>query len=96
MRASAIGVFLALQFNVSAILLQTDCLAVIHALKHRGVRSKHWWDLIRTIEAEHVPIIGRHVKGHTKNPAARSWVNRWCDDQARKNMREARDALRRL
>lgn len=34
-----------------------------------------------------VPQIGlRHVKAHTKNDDGRSWVNRRCDAEAKKNM----------
>lgn len=31
----------------------------------------------------------RHVKGHTQNKDARSYVNRWCDEEAKKWMRLA-------
>lgn len=31
----------------------------------------------------------RHVKAHNKTPDARSWVNDWCDKEAKKYMRIA-------
>jgi hypothetical protein len=30
----------------------------------------------------------RHVKAHTRAQDARSWVNRWCDREAKIKMRE--------
>lgn len=38
-------------------------------------------------------ITFRHVKGHTKNQDSRSWVNRWCDRHARRQMKAHRQLL---
>lgn len=35
-------------------------------------------------------IIFKHVKAHTGIDDARSWVNEWCDEQAKKHMRKLR------
>lgn len=34
----------------------------------------------------------RHVKAHNGTPDARSWVNDWCDKEAKKMMRVAASA----
>lgn len=34
-----------------------------------------------------------HVKGHTSGQMGRDYVNRWCDHNARKTMREARTRI---
>lgn len=38
----------------------------------------------------------RHVKAHSGKDDARSWVNEWCDGQAKAKMREARDKVQKL
>lgn len=35
----------------------------------------------------------RHVKAHNGHPDARSWVNDWCDREAKKHMRASVDKL---
>lgn len=79
------------------LLVQTDCQAAIDAFK--GFRSLpveqeamivDWYhDLIR----EHgLEMEFRHIPAHTGDQAVRSRVNAICDRQARKQMRNARDA----
>lgn len=45
-----------------------------NALSNRGVMPKYEF---------------RHVKAHNGTPDARSWVNDWCDKEAKKMMRKA-------
>lgn len=92
MRASAIGIFIAAQFGATQILVQTDCMTVVHAIKGKGSRVKAWHEMLAVLPYENLKLQARHVKGHTANPAARSWVNRWCDENAKAQMRLARDA----
>lgn len=42
-----------------------------------GYNSKHIYEMFEI----------RHVKAHTKNKDARSYVNNWCDKEAKKYMR---------
>lgn len=37
----------------------------------------------------------RHVKAHNGAPDARSWVNEWCDREAKKWMRKAKERLKK-
>ncbi len=57
------------------ILAQCDCLAALQQLKANPY---------------HKGIAVRHVRGHTSNTDSRSWVNRWCDNQARRHMLKVR------
>jgi hypothetical protein len=63
--------------------INTDSAWVIQALNGNIKRSKHL-DIARRIRSlvEGFTVDVRHVKAHTKNTDARSWVNRWCDKQA--------------
>jgi len=60
---------------VTSVLAQSDCKGML------GRIPKHLYG---------VRVTTRHVKGHTSNPDARSYVNRWCDREAKKHMREGR------
>lgn len=92
--ACMIGIWYAARLGVTEILVQTDCLAVVEVIN--GVRHAGQSGLRKTYHegrARHFPtvhIIARHVKGHTTNEDARSWVNRWCDFHAGRNMRAER------
>ncbi len=51
--------------------------------------------VLRTL-APGTPIWLKHVKGHdTKSKAARSWVNKMCDREARQHMQTRRSSLKR-
>lgn len=70
------GAFLAAQIaGVTHLLVQSDCLGALRKMP---------------ATYEGLPVRTRHVKGHTNNPAARSWVNRWCDREAKKHMKKER------
>lgn len=71
------------------IYFNTDSMWSVHALKGLVKRSKHV-AIARRIKslADPYEIIPRHVKGHTKQDDARSWVNNWCDRQSRSLVRK--------
>lgn len=88
--AAVNGLVIAYAEGARTILLQTDCLGVVQSMGKEEVFQANW--------AHRFPgasISLRHVKGHTDNPDARSWVNRWCDRQARVHMRAMRSTLRK-
>jgi len=73
------GMYIAAQVpGVTRLLAQSDCLNMLQRMP----------EIVGGLPVEY-----RHVKGHTKNPAARSWVNRWCDAEAKKHMRSQRKTL---
>ena len=93
MLAAINGLWLAAQHGVTVALVQTDCLAVVHMLngqtKNSGLRD----DFTRAMAKAgvlHVNYSGRHVRGHTQTADARSYVNRWCDAQAKTAMKRQR------
>lgn len=99
MLAAINGVFIAAKFGATRILVQTDCLAVVHMFE--GVTVKQAIKLAFTRAQEKAGILGlnvsaKHVKGHSKDPASRSWVNRWCDEQAGKEMRNYRAEIKAI
>jgi len=60
---------------------------------HLRGENKETWATLRKIYKEvcgNVIVTLRHVKAHTKVSDARSFVNRWCDKQAKKQLRESR------
>lgn len=85
-RAACFGAAAAIERGATHVLLQSDCQTVC-TLNH------HVW---RGFAALHPGVIfeARHVKGHTADPAARSWVNRWCDTNAKREMRAKRRVLK--
>ena len=91
------GIWLAHTNGATYILVQSDCEGALHVLNGRSrseALNKIWqaamdrYGFFQTLET-------RHVKGHTTNGDARSWVNRWCDMEARKYMKAARNVPRR-
>lgn len=83
------GLAVAYKMGARVILLQSDCMTVGTAISKPN--GKHGFGPFRD---EHIPdavVQFRHVKGHTNDPAARSYVNRWCDAEAKRHMRELRD-----
>ena len=92
LQAALNGIWFAYRRGSREILVQTDCLAVVHAAKHTGAYA----EAFRKARVEHFPdavINAKHVKGHTKTADARSWCNRWCDREAKYKMRQQRDAV---
>lgn len=74
--------------------VNTDSLWTIHALQGVIKRSKHL-AIARRIKSltEDYIVIARHVKGHSGVQDTRSWVNRWCDTQAKGLLRKRIEEL---
>lgn len=83
------GLALAYRRGARMLLIQSDSVAVATALK----RGKWGMKPARDLHFPSCRIEFRHVKGHTRTQDARSYVNRWCDEQARLHMKEMRHAL---
>lgn len=95
MLAAINGIWLAKQHGATTVIVQTDCLAVVHMLE--GLTKKEHLRDEFTRSAAMAGILGmrfsgRHVKGHTDVADARSYVNRWCDGKAKWAMRSQRSA----
>jgi ribonuclease HI len=97
--AAGNGVWLAARAGATHILLQSDCMAVIHLIDKRAKAPRLlalWAELLGMDTLAGVQNIeARHVKGHTRTADARSYVNRWCDETARNHLRKARASNRR-
>lgn len=88
--AALCGIWFAYQSGARDILVQSDCTAVIGAVQGRGGHAKQY----RDAKLAHFPdasVRAKHVRGHTKTDDARSYCNRWCDSQAKIEMRKQRD-----
>lgn len=96
MKAAINGIYLARKHGATSILLQTDCLVVVHMANGQcGPKGKSRWH--RAMKAAGLTkdgITARHVKGHTTTADARSHVNRWCDENARREMARVRPRVR--
>jgi hypothetical protein len=91
--AAANGCWLAAHAGASHILLQSDCMAVIFAVRGtaKAARLVAIWDQLKELTImSGVFISARHVKGHGKIVDARSWVNDWCDRHAYMEMEKLR------
>lgn len=89
------GIWIAARAGASFILVQSDCMAVIHLLEETTSSPRMrelWQNSLKDNGLDRLILDGAHVKGHTRNMDARSWVNRWCDAQARIAMLEVRKA----
>ncbi len=77
------------------LIINTDCLGCFNwvKLKSKNPIGKLIAQLIKKIRARcgkngKLPKYQlRHVKAHTTNKDARSMVNKWCDNEAKKHMR---------
>jgi len=93
--ACMIGIFLAVQKGAERLLVQNDCLNVVRTrgstasprkrAEYLEAEEKYWPHLRGCIE-------WRHVKGHTAGDDSRTWVNNWCDTEAKRHMRKQRNA----
>lgn len=76
--------------SVSKIIINTDCIPAITAFSKQSVKENRWYKpLVKKYRklAKTLPKIEfRHVKAHTTNKDARSYVNNWCDTQAREQL----------
>jgi len=96
MLAAINGLFIAKSLGVTRALIQTDCLAVVHMFDGTTV-NKQIKDTFNRARAK-ANVLGirasaKHVRGHSTDTASRSWVNRWCDEMAGREMRIQRAAL---
>lgn len=84
--------------RVHRVIINTDCLDVIHIIENDLPKIKKYnleWgfhtrkiymDLINDNKMNHLKIELRHVKSHTGKSDARSYVNEWCDTNAKKQL----------
>ncbi|MEX0597119.1 MAG: RNase H family protein [Candidatus Paceibacterota bacterium] len=81
--------------EVNYIIINTDCLHAISLIKsYDGVYKKvrkFKNRLFRVVRPQRIEF--RHVKAHNGTPDARSWVNDWCDKEAKRYMRQARGRI---
>lgn len=93
MLAAINGVFIAMKEGATQVLVQTDCLAVVHMFQgvtvQKSIRNAFACAMSKAGIAG-IRVSAKHVRGHTNDPASRSWVNRWCDEHAGKQMRANR------
>ena len=82
--------------NVTKIIINTDCMNVIHCcqdnkaeIKKYGLNVKEFPELTdmfkKIMKGKNIEVEFRHVKSHTGINDARSYVNQWCDREAKKH-----------
>lgn len=80
--------------NVTRILVNTDSLNFMHVMKNDvkkikkyklGYLKKYQAQILRMLDnyKKGLDIEFRHVRAHTEKSDARSYVNEWCDEQAK-------------
>lgn len=87
--------------NVHHMIINTDCLNVIHLLSKNKKAIKRWglekWGTpyvkkFHSVLHEHgmskIKIEYRHVKSHTGIGDKRSYVNEWCDTEAKLELKK--------
>lgn len=90
------GIWLAHQHGADTVLIQSDCMTVIHLVAGRCKNTEMvrlWTEAMALIP---VKLTARHVKGHNYGRVkdARTFVNDWCDKQAYFHMEKGRDKCR--
>lgn len=76
------------------IIVNTDCQGAIHLLTKGMADADHKYAELRNEVFSYLAYLEgvkhelRHVKAHTDKDNARSYVNRWCDQMAKKRMGE--------
>lgn len=84
--------------NVSKIIINTDCMNVIHCCTNNKAKIKKYRLNVyefpeltlmfnRIMKGRNIEVEFRHVKSHTGINDARSYVNEWCDREAKKYAR---------
>lgn len=81
------ALMLHIEFDRKVVIVQSDCLSALGALENNRVIERM---LLSKGESADV-IKHKHVKGHQGYRCRRSSVNTWCDKEARRKMREARN-----
>jgi len=85
--------------GIKKIIINTDCLNVIHLInKDKSAIARYrlasfgsmlvfrFEEVIRSHKLHKIPIEIRHVRSHTGVDDARSYVNEWCDTEAKAQM----------
>lgn len=76
------------------VLLQSDYMGLVDAISQpKSVRGAAFRLLLEEHGHTWFTLRARHVKGHHLDGTARSWVNDWCDTQAKHHMRAQRSLL---
>lgn len=70
------------------IVAQTDCTHVIHSFG--TARNAATTSVLAWLASEGLTLRFKHVKAHTRATDSRSHVNRWCDLNAKREMRTVR------
>jgi|SRR6476661_683234 len=89
--------------GIKKIIVNTDCLNVIHVINDSKPEiSRYKLGFLKEVLKPYKKIISkhpsvtiefRHVRSHTGKGDARSYVNEWCDTEAKKKIREKLEAL---
>ena len=78
-------------YGVTHALIQGDCRGALDKIMRRPVVVRNICDKV-----DHaVSIRTKWVKAHTTTSDARSWVNDWCDRQAKRHMESERRTKRK-
>lgn len=85
MWASLNGVAIAGRNGATHVLLQTDCMDVVHKIKSRNKKAIYFSRKYGVTN-----VYAKHVKGHTTHVEPRYYCNRWCDKTAKHHMRQQR------
>jgi ribonuclease HI len=83
--ALANGLSIAVKLRCDTILLQSDSMEAVLLFKDRKKLLTYFPNL-----PSHVKITTNHIKGHSTNDDKKSFVNRWCDTEARSKLRKER------
>lgn len=77
--------------QVKNIIINTDCLSAVSKINNSSeeycVKIRELIEKLKT-RTNCVTFKFKHVKAHSNKNDARSWVNDWCDKEAKKMMRK--------
>lgn len=85
------SIAIALDKGANLIFVQNDCQGAVDKI-NQGCRELN--DVLKKVKRP-VTIRARWVPGHTSGSTKRTWVNNWCDEQAKTLMREKRDKIQK-
>lgn len=97
-KAALNGAWVAGRAGATHVLIQSDCMAVLHLINGRTkspTLRQLWAEFRRLPLCAGLRVTGRHVKGHGPVIDRRTFVNDWCDREAGYHMRQQREELRR-
>jgi len=80
------GIWVAVMSGATQVLIQSDCMSVINLVQRKALSVrliKIWDEALARPEFATVGITAAHVKGHGLIKDARTFVNAWCDTNAR-------------